>query len=385
MPGDDLFLKTIEAAYASGVEDDRLPEALTALNQLLDGAGAVLEVVDKRELRHSAFCSVGLPDLGRVPYIEQFAAINPRMPYSLRLRQGELIWDYQILDENGMKRSPFYAEFLKSVDLRYCLGAVIEQTPESFAALSIQRTKKQSHVDKREIALMGRLYPHFQRSYDLAKRLKVAERRWTVLENAFDWVAEGVALLRPDGKIVFANDTLRDLANRGDGIRLLGSSVEFIDADARRSFSAALGTTVRLGETSYDALPVDFPAARSGGVPAYIVSVRPLMRGGAYRYAHEEATVMVFIRDPLWRNATTSRILQDQFDLTNAEAHLAHALCTGTTTTDYARERRVSLNTVYSHLKRIREKTGCKSVPELILKFGELNVPLRPIGPSDSA
>jgi len=67
MPDDDLFLKTIEAAYASGVEDDRLPEALTALSQLLGGAGAVLEIVDKRELRHKAFCSVGLPDLARVP------------------------------------------------------------------------------------------------------------------------------------------------------------------------------------------------------------------------------------------------------------------------------------------------------------------------------
>jgi hypothetical protein len=38
----------------------------------------------------------------------------------------------------------------------------------------------------------------------------------------------------------------------------------------------------------------------------------------------------------------------------------------------HATERRVSLNIVYSHLKQIREKTGCKSVPELIRKFGEL-------------
>lgn len=87
--------------------------------------------------------------------------------------------------------------------------------------------------------------------------------------------------------------------------------------------------------------------------------------------------MVMFIRDPLWRNAANSRILQDLFGLTNAEAHLAHALCNGMTTHDYARERRVTLNTVYSHLKHIREKTGCNSVPDLIRKFGELNVPLR--------
>lgn len=87
--------------------------------------------------------------------------------------------------------------------------------------------------------------------------------------------------------------------------------------------------------------------------------------------------MVMFIRDPLWRNAANSRILQDLFGLTNAEAHLAHALCSGMTTNDYARERRVTLNTVYSHLKHIREKTGCNGVPDLIRKFGELNVPLR--------
>ena len=48
---------------------------------------------------------------------------------------------------------------------------------------------------------------------------------------------------------------------------------------------------------------------------------------------------MVFVRDPLLRNAATSQILQNLFGLTKAEAHLAQALCTGTTTGAYAPER----------------------------------------------
>ena len=111
-------------------------------------------------------------------------------------------------------------------------------------------------------------------------------------------------------------------------------------------------------------------------MPAYIVSVRPLLRGKA-RETQAQADAMLLMRDPLWRNAATSQMLQRLFNLTNAEAHLAHALCTGVTTTTYALDRSVSVNTVYSHLKHIREKTGCKSVPELIRTFGELNVPLR--------
>jgi hypothetical protein len=41
------------------------------------------------------------------------------------------------------------------------------------------------------------------------------------------------------------------------------------------------------------------------------------------------------------------------------------------------RSRRVSITTVYTHLRRTREKTGWKSVAELTRRFNELNVALR--------
>jgi hypothetical protein len=49
----------------------------------------------------------------------------------------------------------------------------------------------------------------------------------------------------------------------------------------------------------------------------------------------------------------------------------------GATVNDYARTRRLSLNTVYTHLRRLREKTGSNRLPELIHKLNELRLPLR--------
>jgi DNA-binding CsgD family transcriptional regulator len=204
----------------------------------------------------------------------------------------------------------------------------------------------------------------------------VGDRRG-VLENALEWLADGVALLRADGNIVYANDTMHVLATRGDGFRMHDRTIEFAAPIARTRFETALGAMQRIGDPASDACPTDFPVPRSDGMPAYIVSMRPLVRGRNRATQHAQADVMLLIRDPLWRNTATGQILQELFSLTNAEAHLARALCSGITTAAYAAERGVSLNTVYSHLKRIREKTGCKSVPDLIRKFGELNVPLR--------
>jgi DNA-binding CsgD family transcriptional regulator len=63
--------------------------------------------------------------------------------------------------------------------------------------------------------------------------------------------------------------------------------------------------------------------------------------------------------------------------LTDAEASLAQALQTGVPLGDYAQARAVSLNTVYTHLRGIKEKTGCHSMGELIRKLNDLQIPLR--------
>jgi DNA-binding CsgD family transcriptional regulator len=39
----------------------------------------------------------------------------------------------------------------------------------------------------------------------------------------------------------------------------------------------------------------------------------------------------------------------------------------------------LSLNTVYWHLRRIKEKTGCSRLPQLISKLNELRGPVRAI------
>jgi DNA-binding CsgD family transcriptional regulator len=375
MPGSDLFLQTIDAVYASGVDSARLPQALEATSRLLGAAGAILEVIDKPAKRPVEFCSVGLPDVARVPYIEQFAALNPRIPFALRQRAGAVIFDRQILDEPKMERDPFYADFLPHMDLRYFAAAIFEHTSEKLAAVHVQRTRKQGHVDKREIALMHRLCPHYQRAHDMAQRLRTAANHGKAFEDAIGWLTDGIALLRADGSIVYVNAAMSVFAESGNGIRIVGRCLEFTELRARDCFNAALGAIARLGDPSLDARQTDFSVPRDHGMPALIASVRPLV--GTKGTISQEGVILLLLRDPLWRNVATTRMLQDVFSLTKAEAHLAQALCNGETTRAYASARHVSLNTVYSHLKQIRQKTGCKSVPELVRKFGEWNVPLR--------
>jgi len=208
-------------------------------------------------------------------------------------------------------------------------------------------------------------------------RLSLAHRRRDILESSLDWLRDGVAMLRADGRIVYANSALQALERRGDGLRIVDRTIEFTEPAIRRRFAAALNAVTSVRDLSAQPAPTDFVVPRDGGLPAYTVSLRPLFHRDTIAVQHADAAILILIRDPLNRNVAASGMLRELFGLTQAEAQLAQALCTGINTRAYARQRRVSITTVYTHLRRIREKTGCKSVAELVATLGELDVPLR--------
>jgi hypothetical protein len=160
MSKSDFYVQAVEVIYASGADSGRVPDALEAINRLLGGLGATLEVIDKATQRPIEFHSAGLPSPAGARYFDHFAALNPRISPGLRQRSGEVGFDYQLLDEPAMAQDAFYSEFLPELDLRYFISAVVEQTPDRLVAVSVQRTRRQGHVDAEEISLMQRLCPH---------------------------------------------------------------------------------------------------------------------------------------------------------------------------------------------------------------------------------
>jgi DNA-binding CsgD family transcriptional regulator/PAS domain-containing protein len=373
----ELFVQAVEAIYAGGVEENGLCEALEAASRLFGACGATLEVFDKAAQRHVEFRAAGIPPIPCAQYTDHFAALNSRIPRILRQRAGEVGWDHQFLDEQAMTQDPFYSEFLAGLGLRYFISAVLEQTPDRLAVVAMQRTPRQGHVDGQDISLMQRLCPHFQRAYDMRIRLRALGDRRNGLENALDLLADGVALLRADGNIVHANQTLLHLAARGREFRVTRDGIEFSNSDVRSRFTAALSGAQRFRELSSALCPADFAVPREHGLPAFTVSVRPLLRSVTKAVRQPEAVAMLLVHDPLDRKRAAGQLLQELFGLTKAEAHLVHALGTGMTAGAYARSRGVSITTVYTHLRRTREKTGWRSVAELTRRFNELNVSLR--------
>ena len=83
------------------------------------------------------------------------------------------------------------------------------------------------------------------------------------------------------------------------------------------------------------------------------------------------AFVLAFLRDPQQREGSGAQLLIKVFGLTAAEADVANALCLGLSPGDYARQTNVSSNTVYTHIRRLKDKTGSRRMAELIRKLND--------------
>jgi DNA-binding CsgD family transcriptional regulator/PAS domain-containing protein len=376
MPTLEQILSTIESVHAAGLDGTQWPRALAALANTVGGNAASIEVLDQQKLCHREMYSYGLPGAEEIAFREDFHEINIRLRVVGRQKLHELTWDYMVLDEAAMRRAPFYTEIMPPFDIRYFVGGILLKNAEEFAGIAVHRSPRMGHVQRDGIAMMQTLVPHVRQAFDVMRRLSAAEKTRNWLEGALDSILDGVALISADGSIVYVNSAFAAVARRADGIAIRKGGVDITDARARKCYTDAIAAVLRL--RSGDAagpLAADVMVPRRNGGPPYLLSVRPLVDKERDRCG--EAIAMIFVRDLASAAIGATTALRERFGFTAAEAALAEALQSGVTAADYARTHALSVNTVYTHLRHLREKTGCSRMPELIHKLNELRLPLR--------
>ncbi len=371
----DRSLELIEGVYACVSDPDRWEAYLATIADEF-GVCALIETVDRSTGTHAVFQSSGLPPANEIQYLEDYAHHSPRLSHGLAQDLGAIAYDYQIITEAEMGRNPFYAEFLPQLDFRYFMSGVLHQDETRFSAFSIQRNDRQGHVDKNDLSRLKVILPHIRQAFDLTLRLERSRNIETGLTAACDWLSDGTILVRSDGTILFANDPARELLNASDGVRTVDGQLSFTHPEAQAAYLAALTSILtRPAHIGTAGTRLDFGAKRTSGADPLVVAVRQLPE--ARHGLSTGATVAVFIRNPDAAPGCVG-ILRAFFGLTAAEAELAEALRTGISVSAYGSLRGISQNTVYTHLRRIKDKTGTSRLPDLVRKLNRIVIDLQP-------
>jgi DNA-binding CsgD family transcriptional regulator len=366
----DRIIAAISRIHAAGLDSTIWPEALSLVTELIGGNGASLEFLNRPSLQPYGMYTHGLPDVSA--YIEHYAPMCPRLPFAARHAAGTMCYDALCTSEAEMDTNPFYAELLAPLDMRYFVGAVISTSPQELVISGVQMSPKQGHASPATIKTMALLVPHIQQATDVMRRLGNLANLQRSFEDVLNWLADGVLKLSADGSVRYANLAAQKIFRRNDGIAMRRGAVEFLSAQAGAKFAGAMQAVAKLRDADVTAMKdADFVAETRSGAPPFSISIRP---ASAAKDVSDDILALMFIHDPLTRDAATVELLRQAFGLTPAEADVANGLRCGLSADDYARSRKISPNTVYTHIRRIKAKTGCTRMAELIRKLDDIQV-----------
>ncbi|MCS6627595.1 hypothetical protein N0B44_32300 [Roseibacterium beibuensis] len=365
---DDL-LSVIEAIHAAGLEAARWPDTLRSVTRLTGASAASLETYDFARRSHRMWHGYGSEPEMIEAYLTFHSSDNVYAPDRTAGPGARKFPSGHILDAAGLGREPFYAEYITYTDPRYFAAGILDRGGGPETVFTLTRDPSQGHMERPDVELFARLMQHARLALQVSARLGEAKGEARSLTRILDIIGGGVALLDESGAVLHANAALTEMATRDDGLRLTRDGVRLASPDARQRLGAALGAALALGRGEVLAAPKSFAVSRPSGGPPYVLTVRPVFGGEADDAPG--AAVVLFVHDPRTGHGAGVEGLRSLFDLTAAEARLAEALVRGLSPVDHARASGVSINTAYTHLRRLKDKAGAHRLPELIHRLNE--------------
>lgn len=368
-PTIDQLGKTIDLFYSAAAGEVEWSHPLRQLTQLCGGVSATLEMVDLSEGCAIFFREFGINPASVSNYLEHYQLISPRLRHDLHMGSPVIGCDYQFISEHEMDNDAFYADFLAPDDMRYYVSGTLQQTKNRFGLFSVQRNARQGHVDKSEITIIEQILPHIRRALDLSLRLDEIQNYTTQLEHALDQHEGGVALIAKDGSVAHANKAARKIFRSGTGLTVRGRKLVFADQAAAKRFSIVL-RDMAASDNMAPWPETEFLAARKSGGYPYALSMHPahtLMSVQSRNYL-----AIVFISDLDRKRRQAAKRVQMILGLTPMETQVAIWVAAGKSLSDHARHHDISMNTVYTHFRHLKEKAGCHSQMALAAKIHQI-------------
>lgn len=379
MDEEKRLFAAIGAIHAAGAGAIPWEEALTGVLDFARVRAVTLDTVDRKTFAHKRFHGAGMRPTTRSEYLNLGGASNPRVVYGAA-HGARLFGDKEVYgSERAIDKDPYYNEFLVHHDVRHIVCGRVAADPATVTYLSFCRSPRLGPVESEDRARMERLLPHLHHALAMSQRLGAAENKARTFESALEWLPDGTALLDARGRILHANAAFEAMVRAQDGLDVRFGAIGISAPVARQNFFRALDRAIRLGAGASISAPADFIVERPSGLPPFVVSLRPVFADNADW--ERAARAILFVRDPAAHDCASSFA---HMGFTPAEADLAEALVSGLSPHDHARRRQVSINTVYTHLRRLKEKVGAGALPDLIYRLNAGMAVVRPSEPPRS-
>ena len=376
--GQETFDELISLIYLATTDPPSWTEVLRIVSEGIQAGPCAVQVHGIDLAPAMTVGAWGLkPDVQLTHYEDYYAARNIWLMRGAHLLvPGAVLTGEEMCSEEEFLRSEYYNDFLRPLDVRYSIRAVLTAEPEPLSYLSAGRphdAKPFGEPQKRKLAALVR---HLTQAIRIQERLETLQARRRAVSGALERLPLAVYFLDARGRVVEMNLAGRKLVEAKEGLTLERGVLMAIDTRAevqlqRMVFGAATAEIGRL-------LPRGgaFSLTRDGGRHPLSVMVAPTGVTGLFP-ASRLASVVVLVEEPVRRGSVPFDAFTVNYGLSPAEASLTARLVGGMTISQAAVAAGIRPSTARSHLKRIFVKTGARRQSDLVrrvLTFDEANV-----------
>jgi DNA-binding CsgD family transcriptional regulator len=197
-----------------------------------------------------------------------------------------------------------------------------------------------------------------------------------LVTRVLDEVDFGLMVLTAEARPVFANRTALRSCGANAPFRLEGGRLRAACPLDNAAFSRSMQQAV---EGRRSLLTFDVPGEDGDNAYARFLAFIPLSEDGPAGGDAEAPVVLLVFGRPQVCGPLSVQFFARQHGVTLAESAVLTALCNGHTPRRIAEERGIAVSTVRTHILRIREKTGARSIMDL-LRVASMLPPLVAVG-----
>lgn len=281
------------------------------------------------------------------------------------LKPGAILTGEDMCPDEILLRSEFYREFLRPLDVRYSIRAVLTSDPEPLSYFSAGRPHRSRPFGDAQRAILRVVTPHLIQAIRIQSRLEGIQAGRHAASGTLERLPLAVIFLDRRCRVVEMNSTARRIVEAGDGVKLVRGVLVALDTRAdvqlqRMIFGAAAASSGRLLQYG-GALSLPRPDGRhplsAMVAPTGVTGIFPASRS---------AWVVVLIEEPTRRTIAPFDKFTKSYRLSRTEAALVSRLVGGLSLSQAALQLGVRDNTARSHLKHVFVKTGARRQADLV-------------------
>ena len=310
------------------------------------------------------FCSSGFSGQALAQFEAHYGALNvwlqdPSLHTAGSVVHGEMLYPNRLL-----KKSEYWADWLRPQDIFYTSAAIVERTPERSLNATVCRPEAAGPYSEQELGILAELMPHLQTGFALHRRLRDLDALAGASTAVLDRMPLGVALLDESGALIHHNTRAKQLLDgAADMLAVRGGRLVCSRPRENDKLAALLRAAVRTGLADSVSAGGALRLQHLGGDTLHLL-VTPLPSwSGPFGL---RAAAAVFLSRPEDSVGSLAKALQQVYQMTPAECRLTEALVNGLSPKEYCVQAGISISTVRTQIRTATAKVGARRQVDLV-------------------